>query len=487
MNKFPSTRNLVVLAMILTSAAVIVLIFYNDNPSVFQDTKIRNNSKTIIKSGYVKEYSLEKDTWPNGILVDSEGQVWVAGSKTYSLYKFDPFTDQTNTFKIKEPDGVTQDRPLMVWAMLEDSNSTIWLSQFGTRSILLFDKNTKKFDEINGLSHAPFQMKHDINENVWFTTTSTVGVVQKTPNFNTPYKISEFQIGNNTHPTGLYLNGDAVWITDAVSQKIVQYKMVREDDHITNIVKILELPLQNNTAFSYPTDIFVSGNNIWFTEHETNFITKYDVKTRTITRFPTSQSEYGVSTLPFWMRAVDNGSKIWFNEHEGNKIGLLDTSAKTLTEYEIPSRPSDGYVVYPLNIAIDPHNSNHLWFTELNTDKFGVIDANIPIPFSIQANTSKIMLKNSSTSNIDITLSKHKSLDTVRLFLNASSSLDQAGGLFKIDSRFSKEYVDLNNDDEHVQLHLRSLDTPSGNFTLGISASDGIVTKTIFVDLTIPN
>lgn len=487
MDKSPSTRNLVVLSMILISAAVTVLIFYNYNMSVFQDSKTRNDSKIVIESDYVKEYSLEKDTWPNGILVDSEGQVWIAGSKTYSLYKFDPFTNQINAYKIKEPEGVIQDRPLMIWAMLEDGNGTMWLSQFGTKSILLFDKNTKKFDKINGLSHAPFQMKRDINENIWFTTTSTIGIVQKTPSFNTPYKISEFPAGDNTHPTGLYLDGDAVWTTDAVSQNIIKYKIVKENDHIVNLVKILELPVRNNTAFSYPTDIFVSGNSIWFTEHETSFITKYDVKTSTLTRFPTSQSEYGVSTLPFWMRVVDNGTRIWFNEHEGNKIGLLDTNARALIEYEIPSRPSDGYVVYPLNIAIDPHNNDKLWFTELNTDKFGVIDANIPIPFFIQANTSKIVLKNSSISNaIDITLSKSKTTDTMRLILNASSSLDQAGGLFKIDSRFSKEYVDLNNDNEHVQLYLRNLDTPSGNFTLGISASDGTVIKTVFLDLIIP-
>ena len=473
--------------MILISAAVAALIFYYDDMSFLQDTKTRNDSKTAIESGYVKEYSLEKDTWPNGILVDSKGQVWVAGSKTYSLYKFDPFTNQINVYKIKEPEEVTQDRPLMVWAMLEDDNDTIWLSQFGTKSILLFDKNTKKFDEINGLSRAPFQMKRDTNENVWFTTTNTVGVVQKTPNFNMPYRISEFPTGNNTHPTGLYLDGNSVWTTDVVSQKIVKYKIVKENDHIINIDKILELPLPNNTAFSYPTDIFVSGNTIWFTEHETNFITKYDIKTRTLTRFPTSQSEYGVSTLPFWMRVVDNGTRIWFNEHEGSRIGLLDINTRTLTEYEIPSRPSDGYVVYPLNIAVDPHNSNMLWFTELNTDKFGVIDANMPIPFSIQANASKIMLKNSSTNNvIDITLSKSKSENAVKLSLNASSSLDQAGGLFKMESQFSKEHVDLNNDNEHIQLYLRNLDTPSGNFTLGISASDGIVTKTIFLDLIIP-
>lgn len=482
----PSTRNLIFLSAILISAAVIILIFYTDSISIFQYTKTRNNSKAIIESEYVKEYAIEKDAWPNGILVDSEGKVWVAGSKTYSLYKFDPLTKQIDTYKIAEPPGVILDRPLMIWAMLEDGKDTIWLSQFGTKSILLFDKNTKKFDEINGLSNAPFQMKPDIHGNIWFTTTSTIGIVQKTPNFNTSYKILEFQIENSTHPTGLYLDGDTVWTTDVESQKIAKYAIVKDHGHITNIVKTLELPLPNNIAFSYPTDIFVSGNSIWFTEHETSFITKYDVKTRTITRFPTSQSEYGVSTLPFWMRVINNGTMIWFNEHEGNKIGLLDTSARTLTEYEIPSRPSDGYVVYPLNIAIDPHNGNHLWFTELNTDKFGLIDANMPVQISIQANTSKVILKNSSTSDIDITLSKNKSVGAVRWFLNASSSLDQAGGLFKIGSRFSKEYVDMNDDNEHVQLHLANLDTPSGNFTLGISASNGIVTKTTFLDLIIP-
>lgn len=464
----------------------------------FRDTSFANmfdanTSKNLVAhNSYIKEYSLEKNSQPNGIVADRNGMVWIAGSNIHTIYKFDPSDNQIKSYPIPDSDvKLTSERPLMVWSMLQDKEGFIWFSQLGNKVMWRFDPNTAKFYPLGGIRSSPFQMKLDRDNNIWFTTLGgdTVGVIQKTRNTNSPYKVTEFHLTNGTQPTGLFVDNNNLWITEILNQKIVKFKILSKNGCVTNIVKEFDIPPANKTSLYLPTDIFVSKNTIWTTEHETNFITKYNIDKQTIYRFPTPQSPYGVSTLPFWMRAVDNGTKIWFNEHEGNKIALLDLVANSLTEYDIPSRPDGGYVTYALNLSIDPTNKNKLWFSELNTDKFGVVDASIQPPFAIQSTMNRIVLGNDSSSRIvDIEVSKTStSDDSQRVYLNASSSTDQAGGFFKISANMSSKYIDLKDETEHAKLYLKNLSVPAGNYTLGISASDGTVTRTIFLDLIIPN
>jgi len=52
-------------------------------------------------------------------------------------------------------------------------------------------------------------------------------------------------------------------------------------------------------------------------------------------------------------------------------------------------------------------------------------------------------------------------------------------------AKFSSDVLDLSLT-YTAQLFLQNHGVPSGNYTLGISASDGFVTKTIFLGLVVP-
>ncbi|TLX67266.1 MAG: hypothetical protein E6L02_03305 [Thaumarchaeota archaeon] len=450
-----------------------------------------NTSENRTINPYVKEYSLPAGTWPNGILVDKNGTVWVAGSKINSLFRFDPIHEKIQSYPIE--DNNSQDnktgRSLMVWTILQDNDGLIWFSQLGTDSIWRFDPNTGKFDSVHSISAAPFQMKLDKSGNIWFTTLSgnTVGVIQKIQNSNEKYQITEFGTGNDTQPAGLFLTNNELWLTEISKQKIVKYGIMYDNGLVKNIHKILEIPTDHKISLGSPTDLFVSNETIWLTEHGTSFLTKYQINSENLTRFPTSQNAYQVTTLPFWIREANNGKGIWFNEHEGNKIAFFNTVDRTLTEYEIPSRSTDGYLVYPLNIAIDQLDSNKLWFSEWNTDKFGMVDAQIPISFEIHSDKNKIVLGNDSKQQsvvIEISKNSLAPYDNNIVFLNASSSVEPNAGLGNVDVKFFVNAVDLSKTHQ-VQLLLRNDSAPPGNYTLGISGSDGKVTKTVFLDLEI--
>jgi len=164
-----------------------------------------------------------------------------------------------------------------------------------------------------------------------------------------------------------------------------------------------------------------------------------------------------------------------------------------LIEYEIPSKPSDGYIVFPLTIATDPTNDNLLWFSEWNTDKIGVVDKSIPIPFDLVPEKDGIVFlqnNNEKSDNAWITVNiiKNQSFfeENVHnmIWLNASSTLELNAGLGDIHVNFSTNNIDLTKINEKVKVDILLQNiTETGNHTLSISATNGIITKSIFFNL----
>ena len=217
------------------------------------------------------------------------------------------------------------------------------------------------------------------------------------------------------------------------------------------------------------------------------------------------------------MGAAGNGSKsFWFNEHEGNRISFFNTINTSLTEYEVPTRdPRDGYLANALTLAVDPNNSNRTWFTEFNHDKIGVVDRSLVIPFDIESAPNKIVItlntgtKNNTLTkiNVEITagntsylansINKNGNKENRQnlIFLNASSSMTPLGRFANVTAKFSPTSIinltkmkdEERGESQSVQLILKRNNStiPVGNYTLGISATDGIVTKSIFRDLSI--
>ncbi|NHI03069.1 hypothetical protein DYY67_0190 [Candidatus Nitrosotalea sp. TS] len=334
-------------------------------------------------------------------------------------------------------------------------------------------------------------MKADANTgNVWFTTLSgdSLCVVQKSADTQTGYKVSAFYLGNGTAPAGLYLKDNSVWVAEITTQKIIEFNIDRENGVVTGITKVKEIPINNQTQFSSPTDLLVTDDSIWLTEHGTSFLTEYQFGNDQVMRYPTSQNVYHATTLPFWIRGINDGKDLWFNEHEGNKVAYFDTVNKTMIEYDIPSRPADGYLTYPLNIATDPADNMILWFSEWNTNKIARIDGHVQLPFSISSDTSKVVLSSdaSQETSVNLKVDGQSPYSANRVFLNASSSMASNAGFENLDVKLSPDTLDLSSSHD-AQLLLRNYSAPPGNYTLGVSVSNGIVTKTIFLDLVVPN
>ncbi len=521
----------------------------NEKPNTTIHQVFLNNS-TNIDTPFVKEYSMPKGTWPNAILVARNGIIWTVGTMSHTLIGFDPKQGKirssypiiTPEEKANKTNPQSKQGFQMVWSIVEGTDGSIWFPEGGSDPLWRFDPNTEKFQVIHSISAAPMQMKVDQRSgNIWFTTfgSGTFGVIQKiignkagiksnlNDSITSPeYKVTEFNLGNDSFPSGIFLQGDSVWITETLNHnKLVEFKpIVDANGKVVNVTKVLEIPSsspsssnQKKQLFTTPTDlvVFANGNrpsSIWLAEHGTSFITEYRIDSHSVIKFPTSSSPRHYITLPYWIAEPADHKGFWFNEHEGNRIAFFNTTAMALLEYEVPTRdPLNGYIANALTLSADPNDIKKVWFTEFNHDKIGVLDRSSPIPFDINSSANKITILSSSnntaqknaspvaaTLKVEVTTKKsfnsssfitntNNNNNRTLIFLNASSSMNPLGKFVNMTAKFyPTAIIDLNkNRSGKAQTNIilqRNDSTPisPGNYTLGISATDGTVTKSIF-------
>jgi hypothetical protein len=553
----PSVRLVATISVIIGIIVIVGVVFSissrlgfptgkNEKPNTTIHQVFLNNS-THIDTPYVKEFSMPNGTWPNGILVARNGIVWTVGTMSHTLIGFDPKEGKiSSSYPIINPEEeANKTNPQskqgfqMVWSIVEGTDGSIWFPEGGSDPLWRFDPNTEKFQVIHSISAAPMQMKVDQRSgNIWFTTfgSGTFGVIQKiignkadiksnlNDSITTPgYKVTEFNLGNDSFPSGIFLQGDSVWITETLNHnKLVEFKpIVDANGKVVNVTKVLKIPspsssIQQKQLFTTPTDLVVFGNtepsSIWLAEHGTSFITEYRIDSQRVIKFPTSSSPRHYITLPYWIAEPADHKGFWFNEHEGNRIAFFNTTAMALLEYEVPTRdPLNGYIANALTLSADPNNNNKVWFTEFNHDKIGVLDRSPPIRFDINSSASKITILSSPNNtaqknaspvaailNVQVTTKKsfnsssfinNINTDTnhTLIFLNTSSSMNPLGKFTNMTAKFyptSTIYLnkDRNGKAQSNIILQRNDSTPisPGNYTLGISATDGTVTKSIF-------
>ena len=221
------------------------------NPNL---TKSNEPSSFNIPSPYVKEFLLPNGTWPNGILVDREGAVWTAGTKSSDLISLNAKNGKMKIYPI--PHNASKEGN-MVWAIVQATDGSILFSGDAQNPLWRFDQSTEKFASIRSLGSAPFQMKVDrSNGNIWFTTLSpfAAGVIGVIQNASSGYQVKEFNLGNETFPSGLSVDGDYVWITEAAAQKIVKFKAITNPNGtVKDIEQILSIsPESANLFFATP-------------------------------------------------------------------------------------------------------------------------------------------------------------------------------------------------------------------------------------------
>ena len=453
-------------------------------------------------SPYVKEFSLPNGTLPSGIVVDNKGVAWTVGGRFQSLYAVDPATGNVKSFPVPNASSISLG---LVWAMTEGRNQSILFSGNDNARLWWFDQARETFQEIKSPSAAPFQMKTDpVTGNIWYTLlySGKLGVLEK-GNGTHPYIAKEFDMNKESLPSGLFLAQNSnlgppslIFVSKVTDNKIVEYSISYENGtgRVIGISKTRDIPSDNTTRIFSPTDVAYANGSLYFTEHETSFLTEYNLTSNVLTRFPTMLHPINTITLPYWLARDTQGRGVWFNEHEGNRISFFSFSDKTLTEYEVPSRiPVFGNIVNVLTIAADPTNKDRLWFTELSDDKIGFVDRSVPISFDIdlQLRSKEIVFQKGQMIDIRMGVMNVNGTFSKTLSFNVSSSTSLTGQLANMTAKVSPSTITLSQsgslpENHTVLLSLQNVSLQHGRYTLGISCTDGMVTRTIYLNLMVP-
>lgn len=444
-----------------------------------RSSRIEEAPDGAITSPYAKEFKLPDGTWPNGILVDNRGTVWTVGATSHDLVAFDPESREAKFYSVQTLQGESAGN-LMAWAMAEDKDGSILFSGSGENPLWRFDPQTERLESISSLAAAPIQMKVDDEGRIWYSVFAR-GVIGAAQKQGPTYAVNELDLGKESFPSGVYVQNQTLWITQSATGKVALF-----DASSGRIAKTTEFP-QNETLFS-PSDIIVSNGSAWITEHNTSFLTEYDFESSRVKRYPTALHPTNISTLPYWLEQDVGGKGVWFNEHRGNRIAFFDFTTRTLTEYEVPTRnPEGGYIANVLTIAADPANEDMVWFTEFTEDKIGYVDKSVPIPFDIHVPDNQLAVKEGEAAKIDIIVTRKPDIGLFNntLSFGVSSSTVASGVLLNATASFSPSMVDLFEIDsmQAVTLTLRNEGMMKGSHVLAVSATDGAVTRTVYVEL----
>jgi RHS repeat-associated protein len=247
------------------------------------------------------EYSVSKESDPEGIAGGSDGNMWFA---EYHAGKIGKVTPSGTITEYSLPSG----------------------------------------SDPTGIAAGPEKEKA-----LWFTNNGT-GKIGK---ITTSGTITEYSLPTGSHPKGITAGPDGnLWFTNYYNPTEPPY--TAKIGKITPSGTITEYPLPNE---SYPYGITAGPEKekaLWFTDNGTHKIGKITTS-GTVTEYslPKESEPEGITAGP--------DGNLWFTEWFGlvnAKIGKITTSG-TITEYKLPEAS------FPNGITAGPEKEGALWFTTL--------------------------------------------------------------------------------------------------------------------------
>jgi len=391
-----------------------------------------------------------QDALPEGIAVDPAGEVWFAELTPDGLGVLFPSNGTIKEVTIPPapdgvgcgPIGVTPQGNGSIWVTCEFSNQ---IDEYVPSLGIL-----KQFDLPVGFS-APLQILFDRSGNFWFTAADSgmlgyVTISQLRP--GTTDGIEEFAPLNSTY------------LTTIIDPLLPTGKVV--------------------TSLAVPSQIAFSpdGDSLWVTEHGAGSFDRYDIASKTLTKYFTSgpSSSLYTQSLPNGI-AVDSSGLVWVAEHYGNRIAEFDPATGSMEEYPVPCCSAE--IAGTLYLTLGANGT--VWFTENYGNAIGELSpVGTPVPFDITLKPLSVSLGTSGTATVSLVASETGGgIGTLTLGVEGVS---RDGVLSNLTAAFDPESLTPGGVGGTATLTLTSSGLASGIYYItveGTSSSTGLISSTV--------
>jgi streptogramin lyase len=410
----------------------------------------------------IKEFNIpQNQSYPIGLVTDSKGNVWFGenSNTTDNIEEFIPSNQTFRSFHIP-----ISPQLIWTWTPVFDSSGNLWFTTTNGTDIWRLDPNNGTFTAFSTDSPNtdPYALAYDSSSNqIWFTSfvSNQFGAFQLTSGGGSAslvklYNLSVKQssVSGNVGAVAVALDGKGnVYVSEAFASRIAKF-----NETTGQLENTWTLPLGSN-PLGLAIDPFT--NNIWFTNHATDFFGYINQTSNAITQYSTSpffNKGYPETTLPYWIYISSSGM-IWINEHTGNRIARFDPNTLTLTEFTVPTPSSE-----PIKLTLD-NQRGLVWFSEFTGNKIGMLKQN-------QSLTSQISLSNTSFTLSENSVTIKANVSSASLLpLNVSSTATSVTGA--LEPNFTMSSKDLSSNEVSMQIN-RGSSLKAGTYYLTFCTSN---------------
>jgi streptogramin lyase len=324
------------------------------------------------KTSSFSQYNVTtRDSSLEEIAVDKSGLVWFTELTPSQLGELIPSNGSIREYKLPPgpasfncgPIGVTPSSSGVIWVTCEFSNQ---IDEFFPANSSFLSFNLPVFYS------APLDIVFDSTGNFWFTAADSnmIGYVTVTELRNgSSSGIQEFAPTNQSE---LATITNTQIPTSSLNSTLVTQRIV--------------------SSLQTPSQIALSpdGNSIWITEHVVSSFDQYNIQTKSLDKYWTSQTHSNefATSLPNGI-VIDNEGNIWIAEHYGNRILEFNPSSDQMVEYPIPCCGSQ--IAGSLYLTLG--RNGVVWFSEFFGNEIGELDptsATQPIQLILSNNNAQI-------------------------------------------------------------------------------------------------
>jgi streptogramin lyase len=492
-------RVLTVLLLVLLLVAGVLAVFLSAPASgcpSFLSGRVVKSGLASRTFGAVTTFSLPPpERWPNAMAVAPDGSVWFGEEAAPALAHFYP-TNGTlveysfpGTYEPSSSGAFSCSDKTDIWGVaLWDGR--VWATDSAQNRLLGLSTSNDTFRVVSlaASDSLPYTLTPGPGDTLWFTQINSgqIGtLLQNGTVVEHSVQVRERLNGTSSTVSVPGIPAQVVFANSSLGYYVDASPLISGPAVFAfNPEDFRSEPVGGgNQSLSDPDSISLGDGGMWIAQHGDSSLAFENLENGSWTSYPTSSVGYIGTTLPYFVEA--NGSLVWFNEHFGNRLAVIDFANMTLTEYSLsdPAASNISQIDNALTFAL---GGNKAWFTESTSDSIGYVDAAYRPSFSISASGgSALSVARGESSNLHIDLMGNSSSP---ISIQVSDSAPQGPGGTNLTTRTDQnEFMPLSGSQSvSVELDVGA-NAALGRYTLVITATDGLISRSAYVELFVPH